>query len=92
MAFDENLFIERGKIVHRFGECAAHLRQCSDRWSYRFERFDTIGFFGETRKRKRLEIARETNTARHHDAIVRAGALAGDRRGTDKIVDVHHGN
>ena len=90
MALDQNLLVHRGQVVHRLGERAVHLRQAFHRWPDHLQGLDAIGLLGPAGKRKCLEVARQADPARHHDADVRPLAFAGQGRRRQKFMDAFH--
>src|SRR5687768_6776086 len=89
MAFDENLFIERGEVIHRLAVTALHLGKSFDGRTNRLQRFDAVGLLGVTRERPVLHVARQTHAAGEHDPAVWTFALARFGRAADMFHDTH---
>jgi hypothetical protein len=74
VTFDEDVFVEDGQVVHRFGKRVGHLRQRLDGGTNCLESLDALGLFGPTGERHAFEVAREAHAAGENDAIVRSFA------------------
>jgi hypothetical protein len=72
MALDENLFVQRREIVHRFRESALHFGQVLDGRTNQIEDTDALGFFCPTREGGIADVSGEADATRHDDPVVRA--------------------
>ena len=92
MPFHQNLFVQGGQLIHRFGKnLLPQQGQGFDRWHQRLKGLNSLCLLGMARERDRSEIARQTNPAGEHDFVVRATAQAGLGGGDQKIDDTHVG-
>ena len=89
VALDEDLFVQRREVIHRGSEVRRKLRQALHSGLDRLEHAEAVGLLGPRREGLLLEVARQPHAAGHDDAVLRAGALAGDRRRSEEFVDGH---
>src|SRR5690242_8173873 len=89
MALDEDLFVQRGKIVHRLRKRVLHFRQGRDGGANDIEDTDALGLFGPAGKSRLPDVARQSHATGHYNPVVRAFAPGGVRRWFEKLVNGH---
>ena len=71
VAFDEDLFFERGEVLEVFAERVVHVGQGLDLGFELFEDGDAVGLFGPAGEGEVAQVAREPDAAADDDVVVR---------------------
>src|SRR6266404_8207281 len=89
MTLDEDLLIQSGQAVHRFGESILHIREALDGRSNQFEHPHSFRLFGPTWKSGFFEITRQPDAAGHYNAIIRTFSAGAVCRRNEKVMNIH---
>jgi len=89
MPLHEDLLVKGGEVVHRRREVRVHLRQGFHGRLDRLQQAEPVRLLRPGGERQLAEVAGQPHPAGHDNAVLRAGALAEDRRRNEELVDVH---